>query len=419
METHTRSVILCEPQCWGFEHASFNAALLCTLLLAFPEATVSFLGERTHLAWVKSILTSFARSGLERITWETLSIPTRDTCGLHRLQLEFSWCSYVLNRLKRDDAQALIISSICGTALFALKFLLRRQDAHQAVIAIPHSELNSIMDNQPRKPWTWLLSLRQTLRLPQPRGLRYIALGEPIRRHVAMVLPRQVWQFSSMDHPCLWHTYRMPLSCHLSARFGYLGSGVKGAEAFYRLASSVCGEWSNAEFHMVGFLNDVARCAKYSRVIRGMSCSPLPIEEYARRASSLTHVVWTADPLHYRLTASASFLDALSFVKPGLYIRNSYIEHYFRRLGDIGYLCDSFDEMRDLLCSIQHHFPSDRYREQCYTILRGRGIFEPGTLAPQLRRIVDECRRDVLHDTADAFHNEYEDDTGRSANQSQ
>jgi hypothetical protein len=88
--------------------------------------------------------------------------------------------------------------------------------------------------------------------------------------------------------------------------------------------------------------------------------------------------------------ASASFLDALCYVKPGIYLRNPFIEHYFDQMGDIGYLCRSYGEIRDTLRSIVGRFPEERYQQQCQNILRGRRLFQPEMLAPRLRAIVTQ-----------------------------
>ena len=60
----------------------------------------------------------------------------------------------------------------------------------------------------------------------------------------------------------------------------------------------------------------------------------------------------------------------------------------FERMGDIGYLCDSYEEMRNIVLSILREFPLARYQQQCENIRRGRRIFEPQALAPRLRAIV-------------------------------
>ena len=37
----TRRILLCEPQCAGFVHVPFNAALLATVLAAWPDPEVT------------------------------------------------------------------------------------------------------------------------------------------------------------------------------------------------------------------------------------------------------------------------------------------------------------------------------------------------------------------------------------------
>ena len=38
-------IILCEPQCWDFEHVVFNSSLLYTILLAYTDSFITFLAE--------------------------------------------------------------------------------------------------------------------------------------------------------------------------------------------------------------------------------------------------------------------------------------------------------------------------------------------------------------------------------------
>jgi hypothetical protein len=107
---------------------------------------------------------------------------------------------------------------------------------------------------------------------------------------------------------------------------------------------------------------------------------------------TITYAVGTANPDDYRLAASASFLDALSYGIPGLYLRNRYIEHYFDRMGDIGYLCSTAAEIEETALSLAADFPVSRYVQQRQNILLGRQVFDPKTIATQLRAIVDADR---------------------------
>jgi hypothetical protein len=179
-------------------------------------------------------------------------------------------------------------------------------------------------------------------------------------------------------------------------RFGYFGAASKGGiDLFHRLAVTLPPSSFGSAFLMIGFMSSEADALRYAGDITGVSSQPLSSEEYDSRASSITYAVWAANPENYRLAASASFIDALSYLKPGIYLRSAYVEYYFNRLGDIGYLCDSYEEMEDIARSILMEFPFERYQRQCENIVRGRSIFEPSTIAPQLRAIVTACENRV------------------------
>ena len=58
-------------------------------------------------------------------------------------------------------------------------------------------------------------------------------------------------------------------------------------------------------------------------------------------------------------------------------------------MGNIGYECSDIKEIYDNIVSILEKFPEEEYNMQCKNILNGRKIFEPRTLSPQLREIME------------------------------
>lgn len=262
------------------------------------------------------------------------------------------------------------------------------------VVTVLHSVLVSLEGPQPRRPWLWALSLRQMVRLPHPGCLVYLALGGSIYASLTQVMPGVAKRFEVVDHPYAMATVSDVIELEAPIRFGYFGVGhnaQKGFGRFVRLAEEI--KRSNysreSEFVMVGFLRGTADGGSHDGAVVGVSHSPLSREEYARRAQGVTYAVGMADPAHYRLVASASFLDALCYVKPGIYLRNRYLEYYFDRMGDVGYLCSSYSEVRETVLAVRRAFPEERYRQQCANILRGRRLFEPGEVGKQLRAIID------------------------------
>ena len=391
-------VILCEPQCFGFEHSSFNAALLYTVLLAYPDAQITFMGEREHLVWVRQVLAREAKVDERRVTWQEIVIPPQELSRRKYLAVELTWCRYMLRVASTPNLRFLILCSITSIGLFFVKVLMHLKGTPVPILAILHGGLSSIVDRQPRLPWMWLLSLRQVLRLPHPKRLRYIVLGESIYRALLDVLPGVCSKFRALNIPYFFLTHNntsLDMGCGQVVSFGYFGviRNVKGFDVFCRLAAEIQRERTQelSEFVMVGFLNQRGSYPVFGQdAIKGVSYTPLSVEEYAHRASSLTYAVVTASPKEYNFGASTSFLDGLSYVKPGIYLRNPYIEYSFRKMGDIGYLCDSYQEMRSVILSILKEFPLARYQRQCENILQGCKIFEPQVLAPQLRAIIDD-----------------------------
>jgi len=240
------------------------------------------------------------------------------------------------------------------------------------------------------------MGFKRVLALPHPRNLRLIVLGDSILSNVKKMLPRHISQWQSLDLGYLWPSQGSEALCHplpidSPVCFGFLGISSKGFDVFCQLAQDIAPRPGNAAFIMVGFYNGPAQKKPICRYVPQIPDKPLSRKEFEDRLNRLSYVVWTAEPDHYRLSASATFLDALAFLKPGIYQRNDYIEYYFDRMGDIGYLCDSYEEMVAVIKAIILEFPIIRYQRQIENIRKGRIMFEPGTLAPRLRAIVDDC----------------------------
>ena len=383
-------ILLCEPQCRGFEHVPFNAALLRTTLLAFPQSRVEFLAERDHLAGVRAQLEmAVDRAGLARVSWEEIEVPPTELLNLRRLPHERRWCRRLAGLASRKDVAALLLCSATNTGLLALKLAVYRGGVSAPVVVVLHSILKTLAAPA-RRPWNRAIGLGAVLALPEPSNLRYIALGQPIYDELREHFPNLAGRFDVLDHPYLWANERACQLPHDRVRFGFFGSGWKGFDQFGRLAkdvrSSAAGQ--RAEFELVGFVSDPELRKAYSEHVLGMGPEPLPRDEYDRRAARVDYLVSLADPEPYRFTASGTFLDSLSFVKPGIYVRNPFVEYYVRRMGDVGYLCDGPARVLQKIREILTVFPADHYSAQCRNILRGRKIFEPDSLAAGLRRIL-------------------------------
>lgn len=389
----TRRILLCEPQCAGFVHVPFNAALLATVLAAWPDTEMTFLGEAEHLQRVREYLEMHGCAAAERVSWAPIDVPVRGGNGFRILGREWTWCQRVLREARASDVDFVVLCSATNTGLLFLKPLLLCTRFQKPVVAVLHGILGSLERPASRKPWYWALHLKRVLLLPHPRTLRYIALSPSILEHLAVRFPGLAQRFRAFDIPCMWSAATPPQSPP-PVRFGFLGttSGPKRFDRFCRLAFDVSGEAPDAEFVLAGFAAEDGCSVEHCDAVQGVGARPLDAREFADRAASLTYSVWTGDPEYYRLVASASFLDSLYYGKPGIYLRNPYVQHYFDRMGDIGYLVDSYEEMRALVIGLARDFPHERYQQQCATVVQARQTLSPEALGGAFRAIVDGAR---------------------------
>jgi hypothetical protein len=391
-------IVMVEPTCWGFEHTLVNAALIRSVQLAWPEAQVQFLGERNHVEQVRAALSRFP--DCDAVGWEAMRIPAREAKSWHRVPGEVAWCRHLMARTDHRNVKAIIVCSIAGTSLLALKKLLSWKRWPIPTLAIPHGALAGLARRESKRPWARMLQVRAALRAATPPALRLLALSDSILKAVLTVLPDQASEWSAIDLPYLWPVSVPPSgpSAGSLVSFGLLGVAGRGLDRFCRLAEELAPKYPNAEFRLIGHSTSRVggrgtRGRGTSRHVAGASASsPLSPSDYSELASRITYAVWSRDPEHYRFAASATFLDTLAYLKPGIFLRNDYVEHYYNSMGDIGYLCNGYEDLLHVVEAILRSFPAERYRRQVANLIGGRTVFEPGSVAVRLRDAVDACR---------------------------
>lgn len=391
-------IVLYEPQCVGYSHANFNAALLQTTLSAYPEATVVFKGEAGHLQWVRAAFQQHLGELPKRVQWVETKIPPVNILGPGTVAKHRAAYAELLRQAQSSQAALLLLCSLSCVGLHVLKQQMHRHPVSVPVVGVFHGVLSAITGTRSKNPMNWWFTLRRALALPHPPGLRYIALGQSIHQSLQHLLPGAIAHFSVLDIPTLWKPLPNERAEQEPISFGYFGvgrRGLKGFELFVRLASDMGGlvEQGRCRFVLVGFLRDDASSADpgLGRIV-GLSHSPLTPEEYTRRAAAVTYAIWAGQSEQYALRASASFVDTLCMGKPGVYLRAPYVESYCNQMSDIGFLCDDYEQMLRVAVEVTSSFPEDRYAQQCANVIEGSKVFHPEALAPRLRAITDQCR---------------------------
>lgn len=377
-----------EPVCIQGEHAPFNAALLLSVREIARDGQVAFFGDASHLARVAECLPPEAAAGIQ---FHPLQVAERHLRAfLPRLRIELPLLSHVWRAARASRGDMLVITGVTEPGLLAIKlfFLLRRPRI--PVVLVFHSILPQ-----------FLYSLKRRLLLGAfiPRNVNYVVLGKHILQELDRNFPDIRRHMSSISHPYIFggkSTESRDVAAVPKFAFVGLANAGKGFPEFLRLIEDFGSHAAPADvppFHLVGRV--APECAalferfKASDAVRHLwfpsQPGPLPIEVYRQKIDSVDYLLMPYGVETYKLVCSGSSLDALTLLKPIIALRSSFFDVFFEQLGDVGYLCDSPEDMSALIAELIRNPPRERYRLQVENLRKARAFFEPGVVAHEIK----------------------------------
>lgn len=374
-------IIICEPQCIGFEHAEFNAALINIVQYAYPHKKILFLSESEHLNYVKNILETD-----KKIEFREIKIPPRQF-NLKRFPSEFKIVKNVFNLSTNIKADKILFSSITIPTLISIKILIRRFKGIKTIV-IPHNLLEEINSKIPLIPVETIFWPKFWISFFNTPNLVYLILGPSIKESLIQKIPHLKKYLITIDHPCYFKNRKIQkYKKNDILKFGFLGVGKKskGIDLFLKLAHEVQKENEKSKFIVIGHIIE-GSYQKNSACIPSPKL-PLKQEEYNEYIQEIDYAIFLYKEDSYRLTASGALFDAFSHLKPVIALKNPYFEYYFDKMGDIGYLCDSYDEIRDIIIKIINTDSNEHYIKQQQNIFNGRKEFNLDILSETFRNI--------------------------------
>lgn len=269
--------------------------------------------------------------------------------------------------------------------LLTLKNLLRRRPANEARCFL-HGELELLEDPVPARFPASLFALDRVVLRPQPAGLRYLLLSESIRRAIPLRFAQPFANASVVDHP--YHFAAPDTTAHPSAVFGIFGNLGDGRllEQVARLALS---RDASVRIRLIGFLEDQSAADRLRGLVEDASPRVLPRAEFCDRAGQITHALWMAPTGGFRLRASGTFMDALSFGTPLVYTANPFIDGYVAEEPQLGIRCSSAEQVAEALVQASRDYTPTQHAASRAAIYRFRERFTPQSIASRLPAALD------------------------------
>lgn len=372
-----RTIAVVEPQMHNLFHAPFNAALLHAVVLAYPELRVSFRARPGHAAAVRGILERYCPAIVSAIEWRGM---TERSDG----SIAARWRSN--NRIFREVLSAGERVLFCSISRMQLLQLKRHMKPNHEVRAVLHGDLDRI--DKPltdRFPMS-LFALQKVLRGRQPRGLRYVLLGDSIRRAIPAEFDPAMQNACMIDHP--YHFPQVLPAPSGEVVFGIFGNCGDG-RLIERVAREVRAAAPHVGFRLVGFLGDRAAVERLAPLVEGTGTQPISADAFLQGARAVTYALWLAEPDSFRLRASGTFMDALAFGKPLVYTANEFIDAYHALAPAIGMRCATIDDVPAAVLAVARAHREAVYREAQEAIVDFRVRFAPESLALRLASCLD------------------------------
>jgi hypothetical protein len=368
----SRSIAVVEPQMENLFHASFNAALLHSVVLAYPDESISFRALPGHAQAVRDVLQQHAPEIVEAIEWRPIA-PAARTSIFARWRANNRLLNEVLAPKER-----VLFCSISRMQLLQLKRIMRTGDEARAVL---HGDLDRITEPITERFPASLFALQNVLLKPQPSGLRFVVLSESIRQNMPPEYEPAMRNAGVIDIPYHFGPIQpTPAEPVVFGLFGNTGDGHLQEE----VARSVKSANANILFRLVGFLSNDEAVARLSPYVDLVGRTPIDHDEFVRRAESVTHTLWLAHPGGFRLRASATFFDALGYGKPLVYTANAFVDPYFAEAPGIGVRCDSVAEVPEAILRLAAETTPESYAATQAAIAEFRIRFTPKALAKRL-----------------------------------
>lgn len=338
---------------YGDHHMKFNAGLLASLLETGEDVVYwSSVSSREN---VFRYLTDT----------DTSNIKTKRTVVFHGDRGARRYLRTLLNSIfngldlffvKKDDV--IIFNSNPYLLFPVFNFLCRV--LHKKVVICCHGELDAFSRKPEERGKMGKIIYRIITNNPQIKiaeHLRFAVLADYIKEDLRDVLPHNFSShFVSFDHPFIFETH-IPVKSIAVEKFtaGTISNiNRPRGEAFLNVVKSLKKEYTKKHIQAIGRIIDYAIAEKLRN--EGVEVTGfLSRDEYDKKVQSLDYVLFLYPVSTYRFGVSGAVFDALNYNKPVIGLSNGYFRYVENKFGKIGILCDTEQEMADVLSGLSSH----------------------------------------------------------------
>lgn len=383
-------IVICEPGCKSFSHEKINEGFLYKTRLAFPNEKIIFLGHKSHIIVLQNNLVN-SKIEIGNILFEKININTNPS--VFGLITNYRILRKINRIIINNDNSKLLFLSHTKSLLFIFKYFNYKINANK--IFIQHGEIESILDPIKSKfklldmpqasiiskikkatfntiknycskflikldPFYWILKkvpYREILEKNHNSSFRYILISEHIKKNLSKIINPKKFDFYTVNYPQVQKKIESFICLNNKfPKFAVFGYG--DSRMLYNLNVIIKKLINKEKFEIRVIGMDNRGIKDFPWVNCPKKGKTLSRAEMERLVVDIDYflILYTNDK--YRLSCSGSVIEAISYGKPIIHLKNDCISH-FNKNQEIGYEVRDLDEMANRIKIITQNYSSE------------------------------------------------------------
>jgi hypothetical protein len=348
-------IFFSELQMQGDKHVNVNSSLLNIIKDSFPNEIISLICDDFHYSEISKYIIN--KDTIEKYLFPyTGSKELRKVFIPHKVLRECFLIYKVYQLAKLNNSKCVIFASVfpfTGVFLNLVSFIFK-----QKTLVALHGDIG-VLKIKRKKITTSLFksSIKHFLKY-RSKHIRLIIYGETIAIELAQLNKKYIRKNDILiDHPCNFDAIFEKESNNTKIVISNIGVGIinKNSQNIFELANALSAEITNhkLEFKQIGNISKEVLKYQNQYVTILNNNHFLPFEIFKQNIINSNYFIFFFKKnTLYDLCPSGTFFDAIKYEKPIIAFKTSYFEYYFKKLGNIGYLCDDLNEMESVIKKI-------------------------------------------------------------------
>jgi hypothetical protein len=351
-------------------HVIVNSSLLTMWRELNPKEKIVMFAEKNHLVNLKAY---YKQADLKYQEKPFYSSGNRFKIFLKEF-LEIINLIYISRKVK--GSKKVIITSVLPLTHLFFKIFRTWLFGRIPVVVTLHGELEFLKNKEKLNLMLFGYFLRKALGIKNDNTY-YLVLGKVIRDNLLKLIPMDGKKVISIDHPFPYTFCSEKYEPNdEQLKMGTIGvaSAHKNTHYIFQLGQDFQKEIADRKFTLsiVGKLDHSMHSYTNNHVVFMQSQDLLSRNEFEKKIKTLDYALFFYDNRYYQLCSSGAIFDAFQYEKPIIAMKNDFFEYYFNRFGNIGYLCNSYDEIKNKIREIIQVFPSEEYNLQVANLRRAK-----------------------------------------------